>query len=63
MISEPCFEGERTNMAFINYSLNPLFCMHLPFIHDIGVLIPFIMFEVEFPVIANVASSQIMPHL
>lgn len=57
MILELCSEVQRANMAIL-WGLSTLyFKSHFPLIHELGVLIPFVLFEEEFLVISNVALS------
>lgn len=53
VIFEPCFEGEGTNMVVLDGSPTSCFYLHLPFIHDLKVLVLFMSFEFKFLVTAN----------
>lgn len=57
LILEPCSEMERANMKTVGKSSTPYFYFHLHAIHDLGVLVPFTLFEVDFFKTVNVAPS------
>lgn len=61
VIFELRYEGEMANITIFDGSPTPYFYLHLHDIHDLGVLIPFTPFEVEFLVIENGVTSQLMP--
>lgn len=63
MILEPCSKGESPNMAILDGSSTTYFYLHLSIIYDLGVLIVFMTFEVEFSAAANVDPSQITPNV
>lgn len=56
-ILESCSKEERVNMASLDGCLTFYFYFHLIVIHDLGFLIPFMSFEVEFLAFANFALS------
>lgn len=39
------------------------FYLHLPVMYDLGVLVPFTYFEIEFLTTVNVALSQVTPNV
>lgn len=47
-------------MVVLNDSPTPYFYLHLPIIHDLGVLMPFMSCETEFLASTNVAPSHVM---
>lgn len=42
---------------------SPYFYLHLPVIHELEVLVPFTLFEVDFLIPVNVAPSHITPNV
>lgn len=63
VILKPCSKRDRVNMVVADDSLIRYFYFHFPVICDLGVLINFTLFEVEFLTIVNVAPSEIMPNV
>lgn len=59
IILEPYSKLERANMATTCGSSTPYFYLHLPVIYELGILIPFTPFEVDFLVTINVTPSHI----
>lgn len=49
------------NMVFLNGSPTHYFYLHLLVIHDLGALISFTLFEVDFFETVNVNPSQVTP--
>lgn len=48
-------------MATLCGSYTFYFYLHIPFIHELGVLIPFMLFEVNFLVTANFSPTKSHP--
>ncbi|KAI5442031.1 hypothetical protein KIW84_011192 [Lathyrus oleraceus] len=63
VILEPYFETERANTVTMSGSFDPYFYLHLPIIHELGLLIPFTPFESDFLTTINVVPSQVMPNV
>lgn len=59
---EPCSKKQSANMAAFNDSLTPYLYLHLNVIHNLGFLIPFTLFEVEFLATTNVSPSLVTPN-
>lgn len=59
VILDPCSKKEMVNMATLDGLFVPYFYLQLYVIHESGVLIPFMPFELNFLVTANVAPSHI----
>lgn len=59
VILEPCSEMKKANMDNFGGLSAPYFYLHLPAIHELGILIPFVPFEAYFLATTNFAPSQI----
>lgn len=61
VILEPCFKEERVNMPLVGGSLVLSLYSHLPFIFDLGVLIPFNSLRPKS--YQHFSPSEITPHI
>lgn len=57
VILESCLETKRDNMAYLGGLFTSHFCLHVPVIHELDVLIPFAPFEADFLETTNVSPS------
>ncbi|KAI5408326.1 hypothetical protein KIW84_054233 [Lathyrus oleraceus] len=63
VLMDYCSKGERADMDTFGDPYALYFYLHLPIIHDFGVLISFSYFEIEFLIAANVAPPQVTPNV
>ncbi|CAI8584292.1 unnamed protein product [Vicia faba] len=63
MLMDHCSSDERENMDTSDDPSALYFYMHLPIIYDLGVMVPFTFFEIEFLTGINVTPSQITPNV
>lgn len=59
VVLEPCSKIERANMDTLDSLPTPYFYLYLPIIHELGVLIPFTPFKVDFMETPNVDPSKL----